>query len=219
MFTKYFEKVVCLSLESRKDRRSAFDKQAKELGFDFEYIDAIPGEKYKSISITDPFRQKHNHNSFAHNINVGTLLEECLRNGTQSVLFFEDDCLLSKDIFTQLDTVELPEKWDLFYLGAWHTQPPITVNGHLYKAVHAQMSHAVAIHARVMPLLIHECISKNEQLFDMILARRINPLGLSYCIYPDMAIQADGFSNMWQKPITHKHRWKNENTFSNSVGR
>jgi GR25 family glycosyltransferase involved in LPS biosynthesis len=206
MFNKHFQKVVCLSLASRLDRRKAFDKQATDLGFSFEYIDATPGINYKGVRVQDTFQQNHNHASYAHSLDMANLFEKCLKEGIESVLFFEDDCVLSKNVLEELDKIELPETWDLFYLGAWHTKPPVDLENGLHKAVHAQMSHAVAINRRVMPLLIHYC-HKNEQLFDLVLAKKINPLGMSFCLFPDLAIQSDGYSNIWQTNVSHKRRW------------
>lgn len=212
MFDYYFHKVVCLSLKERQDRREAFAAQASKFGFNFYFVTATPGTEKKALGIVvkDPFSQGHNHASYAHNQDIAELLQGCLGYDIESILFFEDDCVLESGVLEILNHVwqmEMPNNWDLMYLGAFHHEKPIQVGTYLYKVVKAVMSHAVAIHRRVMPLLLHHC-EENKQLFDFILANKIQPLGLSYCLYPDMAKQADGYSDIWKKDIKRSRHWK-----------
>ena len=208
MFQRYFSKVVCLSLDSRPDRREHFDAQARNIGLEFEYYKATPKTEFQLAQMRPLRGSGHNLATYAHNFDLVNLLENCLSEGIDSLLFLEDDCVFEEnalEVFERLHKLEMPVTWDLFYLGAWHRNPPVKEGDLLYRVTRAHLSHAVIIHKMAMPLLIHHC-RKNAQLFDQILADIIHPRGRSYCLFPDVAKQADGYSSIWETDVKQSER-------------
>lgn len=209
-------KTVCLSLlksrQTPNPRRELFTAQAQKFGIEFEFFTATSKEKYNKVNFTeskDPYSgHYHNLASYAHNLDLATILEQCLHDGTEMLLFMEDDCILQPqawELFNYALQYDLPQNFDVFYIGAQHKQKPIPIHAHFGKATCGYQSHCVLIHVCVMPMLIYFC-RKNTRLFDVVLAEIVNPLGKSYCLIPDMAHQADGYSDMWEKEIKQSER-------------
>ena len=208
MFQRFFSKVVCLNLASRHDRREQFDAQAQSIGMKFEYFTAFPKSDFLDIRMRSLRGSGHNLATYAHNLGLAAILEKCLNEDVESLLFFEDDCVFEKgafEVFQQMCQTEMPSVWDLFYLGAWHRRPPIKVGELAYNVTKAHLAHALAIHKRIMPFLIQQCV-KNEQMFDQILAEKVHPLGNSYCLHPNVANQSDGYSDLWEMHIQQSKR-------------
>ncbi len=219
-------KTICLSLkESRgkpNPRRESFSAQAEKYGIEFDYFDATPKSNYAHIGFVETKNpangQFHNLGSYAHNLDLATILEQCLAEGQEMLWFMEDDCVLEPGTIEAINKAfeqSLPDRFDLFYIGCQHFHPIIPINQYLAKATLAYQSHCVIIHSRVMPLLIHHA-RKNEKLFDVILAELVNPFGLSYCLVPSMAFQANGPSQLWGIEMNHRVRETNA-TFENVV--
>lgn len=119
MLNKYFEHIVCISLVKRKDRRSFFDRQAKGIGFTFEYFDAIAPELGNGLLTKERLGCLRSHRE---------VLIKARMKGFKNVLILEDDCQFrneSGQLFL-LGMNNLPD-YDLLYLGGslWNTKGTI----------------------------------------------------------------------------------------------
>jgi len=101
---EYFDKVVVINLDRRKDRLEKIDAQLQELGILYERFSAIDA-KALDIDPIQACRQSH--------IKV-------LEESTGKTLILEDDAYFMEDFnerFTQFIEL-LPTDWHIFYLGA-----------------------------------------------------------------------------------------------------
>ncbi|MGC1272804.1 MAG: glycosyltransferase [Planctomycetaceae bacterium] len=78
------------------------------------------------------------------------ILEECVRDGVESVLIFEDDALLPADFVDQLRAflAAIPEEWEQLYLGGQHQhehrRPPQPVAPGVLRPCNVNRTHAWA---------------------------------------------------------------------------
>lgn len=109
MLNKYFDKIVCISLPERKDRRSFFDRQAQGLGFTFEYFDAIKPSYGNGIITKERLGCLRSHRE---------VLIQARLQGVKSLLVLEDDCQFRNESGRAfLKGMESLPDYDLLYLG------------------------------------------------------------------------------------------------------
>lgn len=122
----------------------------------------------------------------------------------KTLLHVEDDC-----IFRDLDHLEsalreLPEDWDILYLGAnlvcWNNgEPqPERYSEHLFRVKAAWTTHAIAYNRKC----VHEILTKqpmfSECMFDQYLSNRLHEFN-AYCVAPMVAYQRPRWSSIWQR--------------------
>lgn len=116
-FEKFFDKIIYINLARRPDRRASFENEMKHLGITnyerFEAIDAGPGWG--------------NHGCCASHRAVMDLI---VKRGYRHCFVFEDDSVVRpqfRDSFHNEVVAplrELPEDWDLCYLGGGYGDDP-----------------------------------------------------------------------------------------------
>ena len=201
---EYFSKIYCINLDSRPDRY-------KECSIEFEKL-GIVVERISGIDCKSTFNVRLNITAGAYGLlstNI-KIIEEAIRNKYKSVLIFEDDVIFNanfQNIFTE-KIPYLPDDWDMLYFGGSHgfnkgkfnlitgnkdfvvTEKNYkTIKNELCKTTWTQTTHAVAVSAKFLPVLIN---SINENLTQPI-GNVIYPIDRQYCILQQMGYNAYTF--------------------------
>ena len=178
---KYFDRIIVINLERRKDRLEQFDAEAKRIGFEYEVHKAIDG-KAEGIDPIAAGRLSH--------IQV---LESIKPD--EMVLICEDDAVFCDDFLEKLDThmAKLPENWDIFYLGAIknRTEP---VNDYWVRQLETTGTHAYCIKPSKVEYFIQ--VAKDFDLWIDVAYRLVSDKTNAYVCHPNIVIQSDGFSDL-----------------------
>ena len=122
---KEFDKVVCINLVNREDKRNRSWKKFQELGIDVEAFKAVEYGFAKQIveslpKVTNGFGRFNTKspNEFGASMSHYTVIKTALEEGVQNLFVFEDDVLFRKDFNEKFDKYfdALPEDWDMFLL-------------------------------------------------------------------------------------------------------
>jgi hypothetical protein len=143
------------------------------------------------------------HQSFSHS-ERNILLDFLFDRDTNRLLHLEDDVT-----FRNLDHLpqainELPDDWDILYLGAnlicWNNgEPePECFSDHLWRVYAAWTTHAVAYNKKCVRRILEGQPSFDSTMFDNWLSTRLPELN-AYCIAPMVAYQRPRFSSIWQR--------------------
>ncbi len=117
---KKFEKVYCINLTERSDRKDKFEKRMLSLGIEFEFFNTIEyGFNRQLLGVLE----KYNHDIVYPN-EIGCamshyhIIKKAKELGLKNVFIFEDDTVFldtfNEEIGFYLDN--LPDDFDLFYL-------------------------------------------------------------------------------------------------------
>jgi len=132
---KEFDRVVCINLAERKDKREKMQKKFDELDINVQWYTAV---QYGFIpKIVNPIvDSKSGHFNKNQPFEIGAALshyhviKQALLEGCESIFVFEDDAKFHNDFNTKLDNYmnDLPEHWDmiLFYSFMYHLLPENT---------------------------------------------------------------------------------------------
>ena len=120
---KEFDKVVCINLAERADKREKIQKKFDRLGIEVEWYTAV---QYGFIPNIVPVINQSGRGSFnaQHPYEFGAALShyhvirQALVEGAESIFVFEDDVLFHKDFNARFDLYfnNLPPAWDFFLL-------------------------------------------------------------------------------------------------------
>ncbi len=129
---KEFDKVVCINLSERKDKREKMEKKFEELGIEVEWYTAV---QYGFIpKIIDPIvdsRAGHFNKTQPYEIGAAIshyhVIKQALLEGCENIFVFEDDVKFHTGFSEKLDSYmdDLPDHWDmiLFYSFMYHLMP------------------------------------------------------------------------------------------------
>lgn len=141
------------------------------------------------------------HQSFSHS--ERNILLDFLFSDAETLLHLEDDV-----VFRDLDHLpqalsELPNDWDILYLGAnlllWNdgNEPyPIYYTSNLFKVMAAWTTHAIAYHKRCVRRILEGQPSFDAQMWDNYLSTRLPELN-AFIVAPMVAWQRPRHSTIW----------------------
>ena len=182
-----FHYIVVLTTEPRFDRRYLFLRDSE---FTFSWFNAIYDK--------DP------HRSF--NLSQQAIIQDFVDSDADNILVMEDDADYRHGHL--LDTVmqELPDDWDMLYLGAnvkphdnikcweWHSE-------HLARIYNAYCTHAVAYRRPVARYIAEHY--KAQQMYDAFLDEQVLHRFKAYITVPFMSFQRPTMSSLWDRTVDY----------------
>ena len=204
---KYFDKVVCINLKKRDDRWLAMQQQFIHAGFDINDIikyDAVENNpmawiyvpSHDPLDYIKPDSWPGAAGCMASHIGVWKMARE---RGWRNVLVVEDDCDFVPgvaDLFAN-QILQVPEDWDLLYLGGVHQTKggrflPELVSFNILKCKRLITTTCYAIRDTCYDFAINTIMEKDPEFYtavDTYLASRIQPKTNSYAFHPPLTLR------------------------------
>jgi hypothetical protein len=153
-------------------------------------------ERFQSLPDIGP------HQSF--NKSEREILCQFYLSDAQTLLHFEDDCVFRDLSHLPQALGELPDDWDIVYLGAnlvcWNDGEPAPErhSEHLWRVKAAWTTHAIGYNRKCVYELLAKQPAFSEIMFDNWLSTRLPELN-AYCVAPMVAYQRPRVSSIWQR--------------------
>ena len=154
-----FERVYVVNLDRRQDRMAQFRAM---LPPDWPFLQP---ERFRAVDgqlAEGPDWWKQGNGAWGCYRSHARILEECLNEQVNSVLILEDDALFPADFAARVTEllVNLPDDWEMLYLGGQHlgvpTNPPRRINEYVYAPYNVNRTHAFAVRGRPMLLALYK---------------------------------------------------------------
>lgn len=221
------DKIYCISIDSRNDRReylkTQFEKFKNEVSFQIvqKHSDPIKGCLESHIQC----------------------IQDAKNNNYQNILIFEDDILINEKILTTIDNINIPNDFDMFYLG-YHVNNGIKYGRNIMKIFSAQTTHAYIMNQQVFDFVL-ENINKdwgsisewsvrnkyekltnfNVRAIDLFYSKWIHHhRNNSYAIYPILVYQKPDFSDIENRVIDYRNlmetkadEFYNQKSYNNEI--
>lgn len=173
-------KAYCINLKERTDRWENVQKQFPLLGLQVERFDAI--------------KRKRGHDGC---ILSHLALWNDLKDQGEFMIIEDDIKVIVENPKEILDKSisQLPEDWDMLYLGATLNESPERYSENLVRIKKAWTTHAIMYNNQNG---VVDAIIKNMDMYkvDVVLADVIQPNFNCFMTYPMICSQAEGYSNV-----------------------
>ena len=153
-------------------------------------------EKYQAVKEIGP------HQSFSHS--ERNILLDFLHSDAETLLHLEDDCVFRSLSHLPKAIDELPEDWDVLYLGAnlvlWNNGEPWPErhSEHLFRVKCAWTTHAIAYNKKCVRRILEGQPSFDAQMFDNYLSTRLPELN-AFIVAQMVAYQRPRISSIWNR--------------------
>jgi GR25 family glycosyltransferase involved in LPS biosynthesis len=133
------------------------------------------------------------------------MLKSFLGTDERTLLALEDDAVFQNWDHLPDAIAELPEDWDVLYLGANITDmvfgikefPPLKYSRYLYRVRKAWTTHAVAYSRRIVETIVRSYPVHEFNMFDNWLNESILPHHKCFLVNPMICWQRPGKSDLW----------------------
>ncbi len=181
--TNFVDKIYCINLKNRKNKKKFIEKQARILDLDIEFFNAIKNKKYPAVGC------------LKSHLNIIKLAKQ---NNYEKILIIEDDCkFISKP---QINEETLPEDWEMLYLGG-NMQKILdkdtvkNIKSKRWIKMTCHTTHSYILHSRAYDEIITN-LEKYKEPVDVYYKDIFHEKGTSYMIYPQMTSQKAGWSDI-----------------------
>lgn len=208
-----FPLTVCINLDRRPERWQRMQHAFADQGIDsVRRFSAIDGNE-----TVLPHGWLHTTGAYGCLLSHVQVVREARDAGVPSVLIFEDDAVFDphfKEKFASF-IQELPDDWDMLFLGALHKDAPTKVSEHVARITKANSTFAYAIRNTVFDAFI-ELNSRAEHVLDMnsyVLQERFN----CYCFMPNLVWVESEYSDVQNRVENHWYLEKSLVLFGSHV--
>jgi len=186
----FFDAIYCINLDKRKDRWDNVQSQFNKIGIldrvkRFSAIEEIDGRLGCIKSHLE-------------------IIKDSKSKKLKNVLIFEDDVIfVSENVNDVLKNVidQLPNDWDMLYLGANLHQPLLNYTKNLVRLLHAFSTHAVSYNNKIFDFFINKydnmkSVNSDYDILDVWIAMNIQPQGHTFLVKPLLATQMNDYSDI-----------------------
>lgn len=179
--------IICLTQAHRQDRQRKVKREFRDFKIEPEYFFAIP-----SIGP---------HESF--NLSTKAILTKFLESGDDENLFLEDDVkfVQQRDVY-ELAKSQLPEDWDILYLGGNLQSKPERYSDNLFRVFDCWTTHAILYRHKCLKTILDSFPHESERMYDNYLGSLLPKLN-AYICSPTVAWQDSGHSDIWGGQVNY----------------
>jgi len=209
MINTLFPHIYVINLERRKDRRDEIHFMAEQQRWHRSYllwpaVDALQLHINGQPMEENPRRQAE----LACKVSHARVIRDALLSDYEYILVLEDDAVIDIDGFDRLQQAflemeEVDPGWHMFYLGANDINDTKEQAGFAcFRLFTAYTTHAYVIHRRAY-LMALDALDLRGQA-DVLFAEYITSQGHSYTVFPYVATQREGISDITGANETYK---------------
>ena len=147
---EFFDRVYVINLKRRRDRLEEFRKRLRSIEWPFREPEVFYGVEGDVTGVPGWWGQGGG--AWGCLMSHVRILEQCLQDGVESVLFLEDDVSFIPDFGRQVTDwlPHVPDDWEHLYLGGQHLRNPEEENEWVFKCKNVNRTHAHAMRGRFM---------------------------------------------------------------------
>lgn len=186
-----FDKAICINLDKRTDRWQEAQGEFERFGIQVERFPALTGK--------NGMQGLHLSNQAIFRANAG-----------DSILVLEDDVVFYRDCSALQNAYnDLPHNWDMLYLGGNPQRNQKRISNWLYRADGILTTHAILYSNKMTDWLannmeVPEMVDRQNTI-DVWFAKEIQPRFNCFIVYPQIAGQRFGYSDICGMDINYNY--------------
>lgn len=152
-----FDKIFCINLEKRKDRKMECEIIFNKYKLNVEFINAVDGSLIKDTKGLKP--------GAAGCCLSHKMIYEKIKNNSslKKVLILEDDVEFHSDfknLFKKYYSY-VPDDWQMIFFGGSHNEPPKPVNEYVHKLKKTFTTHCYALKNSAIDIILNQFSEEN----------------------------------------------------------
>ena len=197
MLINNFDKIFCINLKRRADRKKRCDEIFRHYGLNVEYISGVDASRLK---LPGNIKPGHKGCCLSHRIIFNKIKDT---KSLERVLILEDDVEFHAnlhDLFSEYYK-EVPDNWEMLYFGGNHNgAEKQMISAHVHRLSNTYTTHCYGIKRSIVPKLLDEFT--DEKIYNLevdvhlSVIQKHNPC---YGLFPHLAWQRDSFSDIEMK--------------------
>lgn len=205
MLNKYFEHVFCVNLERRPDRLEEAKNEFKAHNIKVEFVNGVDGKLLEIPHLISQDQQVVSRGDIGCTMSHLKVAQLAKERGYKNYFVFEDDAVLSLAFSVLLENFmpNVPDDWDMIYLGGNHNGDLIPVNVCCSKMTRTFTTHAFAVREKAYDAVIDVLGKKNDKV-DICISSLHSKLNC-YVIRPHIAFQRPSFSDILERDTDYVH--------------
>jgi len=158
----YFSKIYCINLPDNTARWNNCQTQFKQLSISNRVERIYANPPHADISLPS---LKYPRGEIGVSLSQSKALVHAMAVNAENVLIFEDDVVFEPNAIEQLQKClnELPQNWDIFFLGGNPCEPMTKYSSNLYRTSGFVCANAYAVNKSAM-LRLYDDVSNNITL-------------------------------------------------------
>jgi len=194
------DKIYCINLERREDRRKEAEAEFQKFNLDFEFFKGVDGH---SLNIKGGIKPGHIGCVMSH-LNLYKHLKE--QEGDIFMITEDDVVFADNFIDFYLDRIKnVPNDWHLLYFGGNHNSLSLNiVSPNIHKLQKTYTTHCYVVKKCYLDLLIDEF--DNKDIFNSEVDVHLSKIQTKVPCYgftPSIAWQRDGFSDIEMRNVEY----------------
>lgn len=193
MLNEYFEHIYCINLKKRPNRWKEVLKEFEKINCKVERFEAVDGQNFKHLAQGNIM--PGDIGCIKSHINI---LKKMIDENIEKILVFEDDVVFEKDFNIKFKEYyeEIPENWDIVYLGGNNRKPLTKISDHIFKTTGTLTTHSYFINLKAARELYNIFLQWDYKIqVDNTFVEYQN-IGNVYIFRPHLAFQAPGYSDI-----------------------
>jgi GR25 family glycosyltransferase involved in LPS biosynthesis len=200
---QYFDRIFVINLKRRRDRLEKFFHGIAPYAIDInsiEVVEAVDGHKERPDLGPDAGK-------WGCAMSHKRVHELIMKSEDQKVLVFEDDCEFFDGFEEKFKSAlkDLPDNWDMFYLGGNLWVPPIKFKNSVHKIIKCYSTHAYAVTQKFVRNY-HHLIDFNSIIDNQY--AELHSMMNAYVIHPSICGQFTSYSDVENKEVDYTNVFK-----------
>jgi len=208
MIESYVDKIYIINLDERTDRWKHVQNEMKKLGIKnytrFSAIkpplEEIPKEYYNKYRLAGRDHNKYIQACTGSKLSQIAVMTQANSANLDKILIVQDDAMFidnADEIFNKAIEQLEDFEWDILYLTGNHVQKPGKVSENLVRLTGSYSSLAYITKKYIRDIYIDEALKSGKEM-DVFARQNIHPVYRCYCIYPSLAWDMPGYSDVLQ---------------------
>lgn len=196
------DRVFCINLEKRLDRRDLAEQEFKKFNLNFEFFVGVDGHLIEAKGKIKP-------GAIGCVLSHLELFKHIKSLDGEVFMITEDDVVFDNNFIEKYkDYIKrVPENWHLLYLGGNHTNSVLNIiDRNIHRLENTYTTHCYLVRKSYIDILISEL--ETEDIFNHEADVHLASIQKKYPCYgftPALAWQRDGFSDIEMKNVDYKH--------------
>ena len=188
----------CVNLDRRPERWMSVSQEFRKHGIGVTRFSA-----YDALEMDIPADWRGRPGAYGCLSSHLEIVRKARDRGYANVLIFEDDVVFDAELEARLPGIlaELPDDWDMFFLGGCHREAPIRVTPNIFRMTRTYATHAYVLNHTVYESFIHQNSTYGKPV-DMNNGD-LQQTHACYCAIPHLAWQQEGWSDIQMEQESH----------------